>query len=372
MDLYERYGLRRVINAYDKATHLGGARVLPEIAAVVAAALPEVFELDDMQAAAGRAIAAATGAESGCVTACAAAAITLGVAASMTGGDSEKVAQLPDTAGMPNRVVIQRGHCISFGAPVAQLIRLAGAEVAPAGSADGCTAGQLERELAEGDIAAIVAVESYHTVDYPGLELPELVEMARAANAPLLVDAATQELRLREIVSMGVDLVSCSAHKYFGSTTAGVVAGRRDLVEAVLLQNRGIGRGMKPGKEAILGVVAAFDTEMQRNTEAWSAAERRKIERIVARVGRLPGVEATVSPDPNGCPFVRARLHLDPAETGHTAATLRAALLRDEPAIHVRIYGREQDCVYLNATEMTEDEVEVVCDRVCAALAQGG
>ena len=34
MNLYEMYGLRRVVNGYDKATHLGGARVLPDIAAV--------------------------------------------------------------------------------------------------------------------------------------------------------------------------------------------------------------------------------------------------------------------------------------------------------------------------------------------------
>lgn len=368
MDIYARFGLRRVINAYDKATSLGGARVSPEIAEVVAAALPSAFELEGMQDAAGRAIAAETGAQGGCVTACAAAGIALGVAACMTGDDVADIAQLPDTTGMSDRVVIQKGHCISFGAPVTQMIRLSGARVVEAGFANACQPWQIERELAKGGVAAIVAVESYHTAAYPGVSLPELSEIARAAGAPLVVDAATQELRLREIVASGADLVVCSAHKYLCSTTAGIVAGRSDLVNAVRLQSQGIGRAMKAGKEAILAVAAAFDTPIWRHTQAWSGAERRKIERVVERLAALPGVEATVSPDPNGCPFVRACLRIAPEETGHTAKSLRLALLEQDPAIYVRVYGAHPDRVFINATEMTEDEVDVVCESMTALL----
>ena len=366
MDLHERYGLRRVINAYDKATFLGGARVLPEIAEVVSAGLAEPFEIDDLQAAAGRAIAAHCGAEAGCVTACAAAAITLGVASCMTGTDRERVAQLPDTTGMPGRVVIQRGHCVSFGAPVEQMIRLSGAEVVAVGDEERCRAEDVEAALGE-DVAAVFAVESYHTVDYDGLKLHELAEVAHASGVPLLVDAATQELRLREIVAMGPDLVGCSAHKYFASTTAGIVAGRADLVAGVLAQNVGIGRGMKVGKEGILGVIAAMDTPMQTDTAAWSRAERRKVERIVERLSGVPGLEATISPDPNGCPFGRVRLTLDEGGA-HTPQSLRTALAEGDPAIHIRIYGAEPDAAYLNATEMTDAEVEVVCDAIAGAL----
>ena len=44
-----------------------------------------------------------------------------------------------------------------------------------------------------------------------------------------------------------------SAHKFLGGPTAGIVAGRKDLVRAAFLQNHGIGRGMKVGKEGIVG-----------------------------------------------------------------------------------------------------------------------
>ncbi|MFP6766302.1 MAG: hypothetical protein VB858_21905, partial [Planctomycetaceae bacterium] len=85
MNLHERYGLRRVINACGKMTHLSGSIVLPEIAAPAAESLNHFFILDELQAAAGRIIADVTGAESGCITACTAAGITLSVAATMTG-----------------------------------------------------------------------------------------------------------------------------------------------------------------------------------------------------------------------------------------------------------------------------------------------
>ena len=85
MDLNKKYSLRRVINACGKMTRLCGASVLPEIADQVRESLGHFYDLDELQAAAGRVIAQATGAESGCVTACTSAGITLGVAACMTG-----------------------------------------------------------------------------------------------------------------------------------------------------------------------------------------------------------------------------------------------------------------------------------------------
>lgn len=364
MNLYSELGLRRVINAYDKATSLGGARVQPEIAEVVAAALPNVFELGAMQDAAGRAVAEATGAEWGCVVSCAAAGITLGVAACMTGKDPARVAQLPDTEGMVERVIIQKGHCVSFGAPVPQMIRLSGATLVEVGLANGCKAWHVEHELAKSGVAAVFAVESYHTADYRGVKLPELAEIAHAAGVPLVVDCATQELRLRELVATSADLITCSAQKYLGSVTAGVIAGRRDLVEAVRLQHGGIGRGMKSSKAGILGVVAAFRAPMWTDREAWVRRERAKIARIVERLGQLDGLDATISPDPNGCPLDRARLRIDPEATGHTAVSLRQTLITGDPAIYTRIYDPDEGCVYLNATEMTDDEVDVVCERI--------
>ncbi len=371
MDLYARYGLHRVINAYDKATHLGGARVAPAVAQVVAAALQDCFRMEELQAAAGRALAEATGAEWGCVTACAAAGITLGAAAAMTGNNPGKVAQLPDTQGMPNRVILQKGHAVNFGAPVAQLLRLSGAAVVEVGAANGCRAWHVQHALEQGNVAAIMAVESYHTAGYGGVPLPELAGLAHAAGVPLLLDAATQELRLRELVQAGPDLIYCSAHKYFAAPTAGVVIGRKALVESVLLQNAGIGRGMKVGKEGILGLLAALESAPWRDTAAWAAAEKIKGQRLAACLRAVPGAMVSTSPDPNGCPFERVRLQLPPGQGPLAAKNLMARLLENDPGIVVRAYPGDPGSVYINTTEMTAAEVETVGRIICSIL-QGG
>ncbi len=368
MSLCQRYGLRRVLNAYDKATPLGGARLSPAVAAAVAESLGECLFIEDLQRAAGRAIAEATGAEWGCVTACAAAGITLGVAAAMTGADLGRIAQLPDPAGLRRRVVLPKGHAIHFGAPVAQLIRLAGAAVTEAGDANVCRPWHVRHALAGGDVAAVVAVESYHTAGYGGVSLPDLIALAREAGVPLILDAATQELRLRELVALGPDLVVCSAHKYLGASTAGVVAGRRPLVEALLLQNGGIGRGMKVGKEGIVGVLAAFAAPPWTDIAGWAAAELRKARRLLALLDGLPGTRVAEDPDPNGCPFVRVRLTLEAGTARLTPDALRERLAEGDPAVIVRQYPADRRSVYLNATELRDDEVDLVARAVRGLL----
>jgi L-seryl-tRNA(Ser) seleniumtransferase len=363
MDLFERYKLRRVINACGKMTHLSGAIVLPEIADVAREALNHFFVLDELQAAAGRVIAAASGAESGCVTACTAAGITCSVAATMTGNDFAKVLQLPDSDGMSNRVLIQKGHCVNFGHPITQSIRLAGAQAVEVGVINRCTPDELRHELDKGEVAAVMHVESHHTVQYGWVKLPQLVEIAHAAGVPVIVDGAAQDLRLRELIDAGADIVITSAHKYLCSTTAGVVAGRKDLVDAVYLQNRGIGRPMKAGKEAILGAMAALEYRQQQDTAAWTAEQDRKVRLILDRLSDAAGLGLQIDPDPNGCPFSRARLTPDPAVTGHTAASLRDALAEGDPTVVARAHHTDEGYIHLDAIEMTDAEIEFVCDK---------
>lgn len=367
MNLAEKYQVRRVINACGKMTHLSGAKVLPEVIEVAAQAMGQFFVLDEIQAAAGRVISAASGSESGCVTACTAAGITLGVAACMTGNDLAKVWQLPDTDGMPSRVLIQKGHCVNYGQPVTQAIRLAGATCVEVGVINRCTVEELRHELAKGGVAAVVHVESHHTVRYGWVALPEVVQLAHEFDVPVIVDGAAQDLRLRELIATGADLVIASAHKYLCSTTGGVVAGRKELVDAVYLQNRGIGRAMKAGKEAILGAIAALEYRQNQNVADWTAEQDRKVNLILAKLANIPGLILSVDPDPNGCPFSRAKLTLT-TDAKHSAASLTAALAEGDPTVVVRAHHTDEGYIHLDSIEMTDEEIDHVCERVRSLL----
>ena len=371
MDLNQQYGLRRVINACGKMTSLCGAAVLPEIIETVASSLGHFYELDELQAAAGRIIATATGSESGCVTACTAAGITTSVAACMTGNQLGQVLQLPDTTGMPDRVLIQKGHCVNFGAPITQAIRLAGAKVVEVGQINRCTVDEMKLELARDQVAAVVAVESHHTVQHGWIPLSELVPLAHEAGVPVIVDGAAQDLRFQELIGYGSDLVIASAHKFLCSTTAGVVAGRRDLVDAVYLQNRGIGRGMKAGKEAIFGVMAALEYRMEQDTEEWTAEQDRRVSLILEQLQDIPGLSLSVDPDPNGCPFSRARLTPDKTVTGHSAQSLTTALAAGDPTVVARAHHAEEGYICLDAVEMNDDDILYACQKVRTLLSGG-
>jgi L-seryl-tRNA(Ser) seleniumtransferase len=160
---------------------------------------------------------------------------------------------------MRSRVLIQKGHCVNYGNPITQSIRLAGATAVEVGSISRCTLEELRHELAKGTVAAVVHVESHHTVRSGCIDLSHVVQTAHEFDVPAIVDGAAQDQRLGELVAVGSDLVLTSAHKYLCSTTGGIVAGRKALIDAVYLQNRGIGRTMKAGKEAIIGAIAALE-----------------------------------------------------------------------------------------------------------------
>lgn len=364
MDLFARYGLTRVINACGKMTHLAGAIVLPPIAETAAESLKHFFVLDELQALAGRVIAETTAAESGCVTACTSAGITLGVAACMTGTQLAKVYQLPDPTGMPHRVLIQKGHCINYGHPITQAIRLAGATAVEVGVVNRCTLAELRHELQKGSVAAVLHVESHHTVRFGWVKLPDVVQLASEFQVPVIVDAAAQDLRLRELVASGAGLVLTSAHKYLCSTTGGIVAGKKCLVDAVLLQNKGIGRPMKAGKEAILGAIAALEFRTQQDIPAWTAEQNRKVALILARLEGLADLQLSVDPDPNGCPFSRVRLTPRAVSGPLSVVGLRDALAAGIPKIVLRDHHIEEGYVNIDAIEMTDDDIELTCQRI--------
>jgi L-seryl-tRNA(Ser) seleniumtransferase len=227
-----------------------------------------------------------------------------------------------------------------------------------------CTEDDLRRELEKGGVAAVVHVESHHAVQEGNLALSEVVALAQEFGVPAIVDGAAQDLRLRDLIGAGADLVLTSAHKYLASTTAGIVAGRKDLVEAVYLQNEGIGRPMKAGKEAIFGVMAALEYRLGEDIAAWTAEQDRKVRVILDGLEGIPGLALGVDPDPNGCPFSRARLTIDSKIAPHSAASLTSALAGGVPSVVVRSFETDEGILHLDAVEMDDDEIAVVCDRV--------
>ena len=287
------HGLVPIVNASGTMTALGASRAVPEAVEAVAGILAEFVDIAALQARASAAIAAATGAEAGFVTSSAASGITLGVAAAMTGADLAAIARLPEAAGLRAEVVLPAGHCIDFGAPVTQMIRLAGATPVAAGTVLAVDPWQVEAALSERTAAGLYVV-SHHVASTGQIGLGRFIAACHARGVPVIVDMAA-EYDLTGAISAGADLAIWSAQKFLGGPTAGIVAGRRDLVRAAWLQNRGIGRAMKVGKEGIAGAIAALEAWGRRDHAAVRAREEAIVAGWLAALAGTPGLVAAAA-----------------------------------------------------------------------------
>ncbi len=362
-DIREALGLRKIINAAGPVSVFGGGAPGSAAAAAAQAILALPVEIAQLQAIASGRIAAAFGCEAGCVTAGAAAGIAIAVAAAMTGHNRARVAQLPDTKGMKHRVATQRGHDANFGTLVSQVIRLTGAALDSIGNAERCDPDELRRALGP-DTAAAVFVVSHHTAQSGMIGLAEFCDICHAAGVPVIVDAAGEH-DPRDQLGAGADIVIVSAHKNYGALTAGIVMGRRSLIEACLMQDAGIGRPMKVGKEGIASVIAALDEWRRQDRKAVHADWTRRARLAVDALGGIPGLRVEIAPDTPGSPLNRARIH-----AGSCDRIVRA-LASGEPSIRVWQHGLPHGYFELDPRTIDDQDMQTIC-RAIQALATGG
>lgn len=338
--MYDALGVAPIINAAGPSTRLSGGMMHPEVAAAMAEAATACVVMHELQAAASRAIAAATGAEAGIVTAGASAALLLGAAACLAGLDTNAMDALPRAA--RNEVLVARSQRNMYDRALA----VAGARLVEVGMPDRVSgAGVRDASAAEFAAAITPRTAAILWVAQPWSEpaLADLARIAHEASLPVLVDAAAQvppAANLRRFLAEGADLVCFSGGKAIGGPQAsGILAGRRDLICSALLQmldldlpaaqfalpaeflgnaapprlpRHGIGRSCKAGKEEIVGLLVALRRFLAEGDEARAARLRAKL----AAVQAIAGGEIAEGPVP--------LLLLRPRDARAAEAALRA------------------------------------------------
>ncbi|MGO8504019.1 aminotransferase class V-fold PLP-dependent enzyme [Rhizobium leguminosarum] len=365
-DIRPSLGLRPVINVSGTMTSLGASIVVPEAISAMASILPHFVEINDLQRKASAVIARLTGGEAGFVTASCSAGISLAVAGAITGNNLLAIERLPDVVPEKNEVLVQMGHVVSYGAPVDQAIRLAGGKVVLVGQATSTHRFHMENAITDKTAAAVYVV-SHHVVDYGLLNLKEFVEIAHAKGVPVIVDAAS-EYDLKIFLEQGADIALYSGHKFLGGPTSGIVAGKKELVRHAFLQNMGIGRGMKVGKESIFGVMAALEAWENRDHVGIRERETSYLHLWKRTLDGRPGLTALIEPDPTNNPLDRLRLIVDPEQAHITAWDLADALAKGSPPIIVRDHEVEHRYFYLDPCNLHPGEETIVAERLAQEL----
>ncbi len=331
-DIYERLGVRTIINGRGATTSVGGTLMPPEVLAAMSEASRAFVLMDELNEAIGAAIAELTGAEAGYVTSGSAAAMALAAAACIAGTDPARIRRLPDSDGWANEIIIHRTQRINYD----QMFRVGGGRLVEIGLAAGTEPWELERAISD-RTAAVAWIDSRATGS-GALDPATVIEIAHARGVPVIVDAASTlppTGHLTRWTQAGADLVIYSGGKGLrGPQDSGLLAGRWDLIAAARANgspNAGVGRGMKVSKEALVGLWAAIDLFQRTDHEAERRIHLSQASALVDGLGGREDIRVVAETDWQDWPAPVVRLF--PVHGAWEPRAIAAALLAGDPPI---------------------------------------
>ncbi len=397
MSIYEKWGVRPIINVSGAVTRLGGAPMSSETLAAFTAAADDAVPLDELQGAASRYLAQVTGAEAGLVTSGAAAALMLGAAAILTGHDAARMEQLPHCDGFPHELVVAREQRNGYD----HAVRASGARLREVGFHE-VIAGAGVRRVETWEYEAAFGPQTAGVLYVAGADsrppLEELVECAHAHGLPVLVDAAGElppRENLRRFIDAGADLVAFSGGKAIrGPQATGILCGRRELVGAAALQmldmddhrqlwtppaelvdltrlrgfpRHGIGRALKVSKEQIVALLTALE---QFVSGAYERENQRLLMHLQDIASALHGLPVTshieVLSDAGALPLLT--LTLDPHSLGRSAFEVCRRLRQGDPPIQVGHWKLDNEQLVINPLHLTDERTRLLIERLRAEL----
>lgn len=361
-DYFKELGVRPFINAAGTYTTLTASLMHPEVMQAIDFAARQFVHLIELHDAVGRRIAELIGCEAAMVSTGAASALTLGTAACMTGTNPEFIRRLPDTTLMKTEVIIQKSHRYGYD----HAVRDCGTRFVEVETSD-----DLERAINDRTVMMLF----FNANDPLGkIHAAEFAALGKKHNIPTCNDAAADvppAENLSKYTKMGFDLVTFSGGKGLrGPQSAGLLLGRKDLIEAARLNaspySDSIGRGMKVNKEEMVGMLAAVEVYLKMDHAAeWRDWEKR-IKTIADSVNPISSVrtETFVPEIANAVPHLR--ITWDEKALKITAKELTKKLLEGEPAIELRPGAKEG--IEVAVWMLQPNEAPIVARRIREVL----
>jgi L-seryl-tRNA(Ser) seleniumtransferase len=362
---YRELGLRPVINAAATLTSLGGSLMPRPVLESMADAAGSFVDIVELQERVGTRLARLTRNEAAYVVSGAAAGITLAVAACIAGSDPDLVGGFPDIDRVKRReVAIEKRQRNGWEYAVA----LTGARIVEYED----TAGGLEAVISERTACVLTFAGARFGTDVASVQ--RVAEVAHARSVPVIVDAAAQIPPVSSLWNYtrgaGADLVVVSGGKGLrGPQCSGLVLGAKHLVESCRANgspNMSIGRGMKVGKEEMIGLLAAVTWYLEQDEPAMIAWYESAVRYWIEGLAGIPGVAAWRGyPNEAGQPFGRAIVRITSPCRWTRDETVQE-LWDGDPRVAVGVVG--DDAIALNPQTLGPGEDETVLARLRALL----
>ncbi len=399
MGFYDHLGVKRVINCYGTYTLIGGHTFSDQVRAAMDEADRNFAWLWELEEKVGERICELTGAEAAFVTPGVFAALSMGAAACMAGTDRDNMSRLPDTSGMRNEFIVQRAlRDFKYD----RSMTVAGGSLVEVGDEKrGCAAEELEAAITDKTAGfhymAHGTTGNWASKECSIVPVDAVIEVAHRNGLPVMVDAAFQcypKDGFTRYTSKGADLVAYSCKYFGGPNTAGILLGKKKLVEAVALhsfvgQEGGPGgrlfleaepgkmhgsvfRGYKMDRSSIAGAVASLEEHLATDYEAIFAKARLKAARMTEKWSKVPGVSTKLYdvgtvPDEPGRISLHIVLDRNPEEVDDIVKELMAG----DPSIWASAEGNH---LVVNITSFRglmlaeEKDTETIMERVSEAL----
>jgi L-seryl-tRNA(Ser) seleniumtransferase len=364
-DVISELGLRTFINAAGTYTMLTASLMPDEVIEAMREASKHYVNLTELQDAVGRRIAELLGCEAAMVTSGAAGALTVGTAACITGKDPDKIRRIPDLTGMKSEVIIQKSHRFAYD----HAVRATGIRMVEVESAE-----QFERAVNEKTAMALF----FNDAEPRGaIKAEEFVALCRKHGVPSFNDCAADVPpveNLSKYTKMGFDLVAFSGGKGIrGPQSAGLLLGRRDLIEAARLNTSpysdSIARGMKVNKEEMVGMLVALELYLKKDHAAEAREWDRRVEIIAREAKKVKTVttEVRVPPIANHTPHLFLRW--DQSAVKITPPEAMKQLREGRPSIEACPMTSKEALVF-TVWMMQKGDAEVVGRRVREILSR--
>lgn len=367
-NLFSELGIEPLINGRGTITELSGSLMLPEVVEAIESTSDTFANLNEVQDKVGERIAELLECEGAMVTSGAAGALTLGTAAVITGTDEEKISALPNLPGPRKEVIIQKKHRYHYD----HAVRNTGVKMVEVESAE-------EMEKAFND-QTVMTLFFNAAAQFGGFEhsigQEEFVSISTKHNIPSFIDAAADVPPVENLFlykDMGFDLITFSGGKAIrGPQSAGLLFGRKDLIEAAKLNNNphsdSIGRGMKVNKEEIFGMLVALESYLKRDHKKQWEEWIGWADRITKQAETVPTVTAErhVNSGPANH-FPDIQLSWDPGRVKVTPEEVVKKLEEGSPKI---VVSSNEKGLYITVVMMKPEQVDIVAQRVREVLEQ--
>jgi len=367
MSIYDKLGIKRIINCCGTITKIGGSKMAPEVLATMNEAANAFVDIPKFHEEAGKAIANMLGCEGACITSGATAGIAISVAACMTKGDKAKILQLPDTTSMPDEVLMLKCHRILYD----QAILISGAKIREIGVTSSAKIDQVKAALSEKTAMFFYVAEAEKMRG--SLTLLEISNILKNYDIPLVVDAAAElppKSNIKKYLDQGADLVIFSGGKEIrGPQSSGIILGDKKLISACnanCCPNYSIGRSMKIDKETIAGILKAIELFIKKDyskvIKKWDSIVLKIISSLSDLLDILT-IRRDFPKEPGIQPIDIPRVFIKPLYT--SSDEVQKSLMELNKPICTDIQGEE---LMINPQCLEDDEITLVIDSIKSIL----